>query len=52
MLSSLSKNENSNNIGLYRDDRLSIFRNSGQLAKHKEKLKEISKKFSKIKAYK
>ena len=37
MLSLLSKNDNSNSIGLYRHDSLSVFINGGQLAeKHKD----------------
>ena len=50
MLSLLSKKFSSNNNGLYRDDRLSVFRNiSGQ---HAEKHKKRFKKFSKTKAHK
>ena len=50
MLSLLNKKFSSNNIGFYRDDGLSVFRNvSGQQA---EKHKKQFKKFSKTKAYK
>ena len=37
MLSLLSKKYSSNNIGLYRDDRLSVFKNSGQQAEAHKK---------------
>ena len=50
MLSLLSKKFSSNNNGLYRDDRLSVFRNiSGQHAeKHKKRFKKFSDKGSQM----
>ena len=47
MLSLLSKKYNSNNMDLYCDEGLPVFRNSGQQA---ENIKKLFKKFSKIKA--
>ena len=51
MLSLLSKKFSFNNIGLYRDDELSVFRNISRRQVEKKKKKQF-KIFSKINAYK